>query len=182
MALKRGMLIVFEGNDRVGKSTQAKKLVEWFKTNGKLAQFVQFPDRSTPIGSLINQYLKGEQKMHDNSIHLLFTANRWEKFDEMNAALRSGQMVIVDRYSYSGVAYTVSKGIADYEWCRGPEKGLLKPDCVIFLSSDIKMLQNRGDFGKEVYETSEFQSSVRDVYMKLMEPNWNVSIGTNMFK
>ena len=66
MALKRGMLIVFEGNDRVGKSTQAKKLVEWFKTNGKLAQFVQFPDRSTPIGSLINQYLKGEQKMHDN--------------------------------------------------------------------------------------------------------------------
>ena len=176
MSLKRGMLIVLEGNDRVGKTTQAMKLVDWLKSQGKPTKFYRFPDRSTPIGSLINQYLLGEQKMHNNAIHLLFSANRWEKFDEMFAAIKSGHTVVVDRYSFSGVAYTASKEDADYEWCKAPEKGLLKPDCIIFLSSDIKMLQNRGDFGNEIYETSKFQTSVRDVYLRMMkESSWNVS-------
>lgn len=176
MSLKRGMLIVLEGNDRVGKTTQATKLVEWLKGQGKPTQFVRFPDRETPIGSLIDRYLKGELKMPNNSIHLLFSANRWEKYDEMSSAIKSGQTIVVDRYSYSGVAYTASKENADLEWCLAPEKGLLKPDCVIFLSSDIKMLQNRGDFGNEIYETSNFQSSVRDVYLKLKEDSWNVCL------
>lgn len=175
MALKRGMLIVLEGNDRVGKTTQAKKLVEWLSNQGRKTRFVCFPDRSTPIGALIDQYLKGELKMHNNSIHLLFSANRWEKFEEMKAALKSGDTIVVDRYSYSGVAYTASKPGADYEWTRAPENGLLKPDCVIFLSSDIKMLQNRGDFGNEIYETSTFQNSVREIYYKMKEDSWNVS-------
>lgn len=175
MALKRGMLIVLEGNDRVGKTTQAKRLVEWLRDQGRKTRFICFPDRSTPIGGLIDQYLKGELKMHDHSIHLLFSANRWEKYEEMKAAIKSGETIVVDRYSYSGVAYTASKAGADFEWARAPEKGLLKPDCVIFLSSDVKMLQNRGDFGSEVYETSAFQNSVREIYHKLKEDSWNVS-------
>lgn len=168
------MLIVLEGNDCTGKTTQAMKLLEWLKGQGNASELIRFPDRSTPIGQMINQYLIGKTKLHNNAIHLLFSANRWEKYDEMLSALKSGKILVVDRYSYSGVAYTAAKGV-DESWCREPEKGLLKPDCVIFLASDINMIENRKDFGQEVYETSEFQASVRNIYLKMKEDDWNVS-------
>jgi dTMP kinase len=37
-----------------------------------------FPDRTTPIGKMIDNYLKGEAEQEDHVIHLLFSANRWE--------------------------------------------------------------------------------------------------------
>jgi dTMP kinase len=69
---------------------------------------------------MINSYLSSEDEVDDASIHLLFSANRWEKRSEMISALQSGTTLVVDRYSYSGVAFTASKGIPslDLDWCK----------------------------------------------------------------
>jgi len=76
--IKRGTLIVFEGCDRSGKTTVCKKLVEHF--NGKESvKFMRFPDRTTEVGNAINSYLIGQRELDDHVIHLLFSANRWEK-------------------------------------------------------------------------------------------------------
>lgn len=175
MLVKRGILVVLEGNDRAGKSTQAKKLVESLTSNGHPSKYVSFPDRTTAIGSIINQYLTGKIQMDDHAIHLLFTANRWERYKEMLADLKAGTSLVVDRYSYSGVAYTASKENMSFEWCHNAEKGLLKPDCLLFLSCDQNNLNNREDFGKEVYETSAFQKSVSHYFSLMKDENWNVS-------
>lgn len=107
--LKRGLLVVLEGADRVGKSTAAAKLVETFIERGDQAELIAFPYRKTKTGELINNYLKGESELNDHVIHLLFSANRWEFADMMRTKLTSGITLVVDRYAFSGVAYSAAK-------------------------------------------------------------------------
>ena len=71
----------------------------------------------------------------DQTIHLLFSANRWESSNEIVTLMEAGKDVICDRYVYSGVAYSSAKGL-DFEWCYSSDKGLPKPDLVIFLDID----------------------------------------------
>jgi dTMP kinase len=75
---RRGALIVFEGCDRVGKSTQCRRLVEALEKSGINAKMMSFPNRKTTIGTQINAYLNSEINLEDHSVHLLFAANRWE--------------------------------------------------------------------------------------------------------
>lgn len=87
-----------------------KIIVERLKAAGKKAQYINFPDRSTPCGVLINSYLTNKQDFKDEGIHLLFTLNRWEAKKNMENLLNEGTTLIVDRYSYSGVAFSAAKG------------------------------------------------------------------------
>ena len=66
-------------------------------------------------------------------VHLLFSANRWEKVRELRASLDAGTHVFVDRYAFSGVAFSAAKPGLSLEWCKGPDKGLPQPDLVCFL-------------------------------------------------
>lgn len=88
----RGQLIVLEGLDRSGKSTQVDRLLRKLHHEGKKARIQKFPgrlpwsktrlcslaDRSTAIGKMIDAYLQSRAEMDDHAIHLLFSANRWE--------------------------------------------------------------------------------------------------------
>ena len=75
----RGAFILFEGVDRCGKTTQAKRLVERLNASGRPAVFMNFPDRTTAIGKQIDAYLANKEEFDDRAVHLLFSANRWEK-------------------------------------------------------------------------------------------------------
>lgn len=77
----------------------------------KKAEYINFPDRSTKSGHLINEFLTNKQDFSSETIHLLFTINRWEAKSKMESLLNAGTTLIVDRYSYSGVAYSAAKGI-----------------------------------------------------------------------
>ena len=105
-AAARGAFILFEGVDRCGKTTQSTKLVESLKAAGVNAELWRYPDRTTEMGKMINAYLQSSLDMDDGAIHLLFSANRWEKRAAMEKALSDGVTLVVDRYSYSGVAFT----------------------------------------------------------------------------
>ena len=74
----RGHFIVFEGLDRAGKTTQCVRLVRYLEEQGRRVKHLRFPNRSTPIGQMIDAYLKGDSTQEDHVIHLLFSANRWE--------------------------------------------------------------------------------------------------------
>ncbi|XP_073073892.1 thymidylate kinase isoform X3 [Manis javanica] len=79
MAGRRGALIVLEGVDRAGKSTQSRKLVAALCAAGHRAELLRFPERSTEIGKLLSSYLEKKNEVEDHSVHLLFSANRWEQ-------------------------------------------------------------------------------------------------------
>jgi len=76
--MTRGAFIVIEGLDRSGKSTQCARLAARLEAAGKPVKSVKFPDRTTAIGKMINAYLQSESEVDDQTIHLLFSANRWE--------------------------------------------------------------------------------------------------------
>ncbi|KAH8232840.1 hypothetical protein KR026_000843 [Drosophila bipectinata] len=164
--LKRGALIVFEGCDRSGKSTQSRRLAELLKSKGIPTESLNFPDRSTNIGQVVNGYLTNSKDLSDEVIHLLFTSNRWELMGKLRQKLLAGTTLIVDRYSYSGVAYSVAKGM-DFEWCYAPERGLIKPDAVFYLRAAPESLAKRSEFGEERYEKVEFQSRVSAVFDRI---------------
>ncbi|XP_036245080.1 thymidylate kinase isoform X2 [Molothrus ater] len=132
-------------------------------------------DRTTEIGQLISSYLGREKNLEDHTIHLLFSANRWEHVPMMKEKLQQGITVVVDRYAFSGVAFTSAKGNFGLDWCKQPDVGLPKPDLILFLQLNPEAAAERGNFGQERYETSSFQKKVLQCFYSLMEDktlNW----------
>lgn len=108
--ITRGALIVIEGVDRSGKSTQCKKLVHSLEKINIKSKLITFPDRTTETGKVIDEYLRNkERKLSDEAIHLLFAANRWENYEKMKSLLHDGVTLVVDRYSYSGIVFSAAK-------------------------------------------------------------------------
>ncbi|KAJ2945863.1 hypothetical protein O0L34_g4769 [Tuta absoluta] len=173
MTFKRGALIVIEGVDRTGKSTQCKALVESLKKKQIPAEYTNFPARNTEIGKLIDSYLTSKKDLPNEAIHLLFSANRWERAEEITQMLMDGTTLIVDRYCYSGVAFSAAKGL-DINWCKSPDSGLPKPDKVFFLTMSLDKVMERKGFGNERYEVMDFQKKVSEMYGELKDDSWDV--------
>ncbi|KAL7079517.1 hypothetical protein ACQ4LE_001560 [Meloidogyne hapla] len=170
----RGLLIVLEGLDRSGKTTQARLLFEHFKRLGINARIQCFPDREEPTtGPAINKFLKNAKTVSENSeaIHLLFSANRWLLNSKIREELLSGNNLIVDRYSYSGIAYSMAKGINKC-WACQPEVGLIRPDLVLFFDISPENTSKRGGFGEEIMERSEFQQIVYEKMKIFFDKNY----------
>ena len=168
-SLKRGHLIIFEGLDRSGKSTQCERLVSNLEAAGKPVEHMRFPNRTTPIGQMINNYLSGQSQQEDHVIHLLFSANRWESAAEIERLISGGTTAVIDRYYYSGCVYSAAKQHPNMSlaWCREPEVGLPRPDLCIFLDLDAGEAAKRGGFGEERYEKAEMQARVRELFKEM---------------
>lgn len=166
---QRGLLIVIEGLDRSGKSTQAKLLSDALNSKSLPTELWRYPNRSTNIGQIINDYLCKRIELEDHAVHLLFSANRWETVKQLKEKLNSGINLIVDRYAYSGVAYTSAKTGFDFEWCKQCDKGLPKPDLVCFMDTKTIDLNKRENFGEERYESTEFQRIVYQNFKKFFD-------------
>jgi len=223
MSRRRGALIVLEGIDKAGKSTQARRLQEALTAGGRPVQLMRFPERSTRIGHLINEYLSTDAALaaasgasaaeatapadgaiasgpattaapdaaassdavdggkdtaseHDRLIHLLFSANRWELAPRIRQLLASGVTVLVDRYAFSGVAYSAAKPGLTLSWCRQPDRGLPRPDLVLYLELNPIKAARRSGFGAERYETLSFQSAVSANYDQLWDERYWKSV------
>ena len=149
----RGAFIVLEGVDRCGKTTQCSLLMKHLISLGVAAAAMRFPDRTTAVGKLINQYLVGDTELDDRAVHLLFSSNRWEGAQNLERHLFHNQeTVICDRYAYSGVAFTSAKpredkgGPLSLRWCQQPDMGLPAPDAVIFLDLSQDEAEQRGGY------------------------------------
>ncbi|EEQ89269.1 thymidylate kinase [Blastomyces dermatitidis ER-3] len=167
---QRGALIVVEGLDRAGKSTQCAILQKTLQEDGHEVKYRRFPDRTTEIGKMINAYLMGNTHLDDHAIHLLFSANRWEAATEIQQDISNGITVIIDRYSYSGVVYSAAKDIPglSLDWAWQPEIGLPQPDIWLFLNISPEEAAKRGGYGLERYENDTFQSRIRQLFQTLI--------------
>jgi len=87
--------------------------------------------------------------------------------------LKAGTTVVMDRYAFSGVAFSAAKGL-DLEWCKVPDAGLPAPDVVLQLELSIEEAEQRGEFGQERYERRDFQQKVAEMYTRLRDDSWSV--------
>ncbi|KAK4533361.1 hypothetical protein CCYA_CCYA16G4243 [Cyanidiococcus yangmingshanensis] len=173
MSKPRGAFIAFEGGDRSGKTTQAKLAASWMhETLRQPVELWHFPDRASPTGQLLDAYLSGANELDGHVAHLLFAANRWERSAELHALIERGIHVLVDRYAYSGVAFSVAARALDLDWCMAADRGLPAPDLILFFDMDPELASTRGGFGQERYERLALQQQVRQVFLnELFQPD-----------
>jgi len=174
--MDRGIFIVFEGIDGVGKSTQAKLLAERLRNLGKSVVMTAEPTELTS-GRELRRVLSGEIKKSDCEIAAMFTLDRIAHNVDgergIEKMLNEGVCVICDRYYYSTLAYQGS--LIDYAWVKAlntqcPE--IRHPDVCIFLdltpSESMKRI-TAGRDSTEIYENEETLGVVRDTFMKVIE-------------
>lgn len=91
--------------------------------------------------------------------------------------MSQGVTLIVDRYAFSGVAFTGAKENFSLDWCKQPDVGLPKPDLVLFLQLQLADAAKRGAYGHERYENRAFQERALQCFHQLMRDttlNWKM--------
>lgn len=130
--MAKGKIIVLEGTDKAGKTTQSRMLVDAIKVLGKVCVVVDFPDYATPIGQEIRAFLDGKRDYPAEAKHLLFSANRWEKKKEIEDMVENGTIVVMNRYWQSNLIYGTANGM-DASWLLKLDSGLPKEDLMIVI-------------------------------------------------
>ena len=109
------MLIAIEGLDQSGKQTQAERLRDRLKAEGRKSRVVSFPDYGTSIGEEIARALQGEREYGADVMQLLYIANRYERKPDLQRWLDGGLVLVCDRYVASSIAYGEAQGL-DPAW------------------------------------------------------------------
>lgn len=192
-------LLVIEGLDGAGKSTQVDMLKNYLRDLGKDFQYLHFPQTDSPVyGELIARFLRGElgniNEVNPYLVALMYAGDRSDAQPMLEEWLNEGKTVILDRYVYSNVAYQCAKLIDPQEkqklknWIIDSEFGyfkLPKPDLNIFLDVPFaftkkKLTGNRTGTDRDYLggvrdiheEDLDFQSRVRDIYLTLEDINF----------
>ena len=187
------MLIVLEGLDGAGKSTQVRKLKAYLEEVCQGLEYIHFPRYDAPVyGDLISRFLRGDfgsnETVHPQLVALLFAEDRHGAGPGIKATLAKGGVVLLDRYVYSNIAYQCAKLTnpdekeALREWIINTEFGtfdLPRPDLNIFLDVPIDFVEssleknrqgsdrNYLNGARDIHEASiAFQKQVREIYLR----------------
>ena len=161
-----GVLIAFEGLDQSGKQTQAERLRDWLKAQGRKARLVSFPDYATSIGEEIARALQGERDYGPDVMQLLYIANRYERKPDLLRWLEGGLILVSDRYMASSVAYGEAQGL-DPAWLIDMQRFLPQPALTIMLDIAPETAVQRKSVDRDRYERDlAMQGRVRESYRR----------------
>lgn len=159
-------LIAFEGLDQSGKETQAIRLRDLLRTRGQAAEYITFPDYTTPIGQELRHALHGERQFAPDVMQILFVANRYERKQAILDMLAHGTHVLADRYLASSIAYGEAQGL-DPEWLAEIQKHLPQPSRTLMLDIAPETAVRRKTAGRDRYEQDlALLGRVRESYLR----------------
>ncbi len=168
MSGRRGWLIALEGVDGAGKTTQARLLTKWLRAVGVKAVYTYEPTGG-PLGRLVRKHLGGGLRFSEETVALLFAADRLEHLSKViRPALEKGLTVVSDRYLHSSIAYQ-SATTGRPRWVEQINSLAPEPDLSIFLDLPVENVLERLKVRRsEIYEREKFLSSVRRQYLRLV--------------
>lgn len=133
-----GKLIVIEGTDGVGRSTQIENIKQWLEVKG-YGVITTGWTRSPLMGKVIDEAKSGHT-LNLNTYTLLYAADFADRFEhEIIPALKAGFIVLADRYIYTAFARSIIRG-ADPAWTRKVFGFALEPDAVFYMRINIEDL------------------------------------------
>jgi dTMP kinase len=169
----RGKLIVLEGIDGSGTTTQGNLLVSALEREGRRALFTHEPSKG-PFGQQLRQLLSGDAADPSRAwdcMALLFAADRLDHVArEIEPALTSGVTVVCDRYDLSSLAYqsaTSPAGEAALPWLRAVNARAPRPDLTLVLDIDADLAEGRRALRggpPELYEKHDLQRRLAGIY------------------
>lgn len=164
---KRGRLIVLEGIDGSGKSTQARLLVRRLAARGIRTALFREPTAGK-WGRLIREKARRAGSLTPEEELDLFVRDRRENVERnLEPALAAGKTVVLDRYYFSTVAYQGAKGIDPGRIRRLNERFAVRPDLVFIIDIDARRgLARIGDRGRrdELFEREDYLARVREIF------------------
>jgi dTMP kinase len=196
-------LFVIEGVDGAGKSTQIKLLKDFFSKKGYACEYMHFPRTETPyFGELIARFLRGEfgslNEVDPYLVAMLYAGDRKDTSDLINNWLTDGKIVLLDRYTYSNIAYQCAKlpDITSQDklmnWILSLEFehfAIPVPDLNIFLDVPFDFTEknlkesrtgNDRDYlngNRDIHEESMvFQKRVRDIYLRVSKMDEHLAV------
>lgn len=180
------MLIVLEGLDGAGKSTQVKLLKEFLTGKGVNLRYLHFPRYDEPLyGNLIGKYLRGDlgtiEQVHPQIVALLFALDRMEASKTIKEWLEAGDCVLLDRYVYSNIAYQCSKIMMQPQFAHNREAmaeelrnwifdteynryGIPKPDLNLFLDVPISFVDSKLKESRSTDDDRDYLNGKADIH------------------
>jgi len=137
----KGKLIVVEGIDGSGKSTQIDLLYKWLQTQGKSVYFSEW--NSSALVKSTTRLGKKEKMFTPTSFSLLQGtdfADRWENF--IMPMLKAGVIVLADRYAFTAFARDVAREV-DPNWVRNLYSFATQPDLAIYFRVPLDVAVDR---------------------------------------
>jgi len=137
----KGKLIVVEGIDGSGKSTQVDLLYKWLLSQGKSVYFTEW--NSSELVKSTTRLGKQEKMFTPTTFSLLQAtdfSDRWENY--MLPMLRAGVIVLADRYAFTAFARDVARGV-DREWVRSLYSFATQPDLTLYFQVPLDIAVER---------------------------------------
>lgn len=137
----RGKLIVVEGIDGSGKSTQIDLLYKWLQTQGKSVYFSEW--NSSPLVKSTTKMGKKQKMFTPTTFSLMQAtdfADRWE--NQILPMLKAGVIVLADRYAFTAFARDVARGV-DPEWVRNLYSFAPQPDLAFYFRVPVEIAVER---------------------------------------
>ena len=159
-------MIVIEGLDGAGTTTQARRLVDHLNARGKKAHLTREPSDG-PVGRLIREMLTGAhaisgEKLSQGTFGLLFAADRLDHMQrEVEPQIAAGTIVVSDRWYHSSLAYQGTG--ADRDWIATLNARARRPDVTLFLKVRPEVAaKRRAAAGRtqELFEDIDMQREV----------------------
>lgn len=169
--MEKGKLIVFEGLDGAGTTTQMKLLGNVYLENGKKV-FITHEPTDNPIGKLVRSALRKEFTTTASALALLYASDRDDHLYNseygMEKYLVDGYTVISDRYFYSSIAY---QGVElGFDYVCSINSRFPDADVIIYIDTPVEdsmqRIERRGE-EKELFEKEEYLRKVRENYNKI---------------
>ena len=161
------MFVVFEGLDGSGTSTQLAIIGAW------LGCFTTFEPTNGSIGVLIREKLK-EGNFSNETMALLFAADRKEHNKQIKSQLEQNKTVICDRYVYSSLAYQSSIGVS-MDLIKKINEDCIKPNLILYFKISAEDCAERmTSRKKDSFENIELQKKVETAYQTVLSDTPNV--------
>jgi len=167
---RRGLLVVLEGIDGSGKTTQARALLRRLRRRGFRAAFFREPTRGRWGREIKRLAVRADSLTPEGELDLFVKDRRENVEKNLRPAVRSGRIVVLDRYYFSTMAYQGAKGIDVGRIRRMNEAFALAPDLVLVLDVDARagLARIRGRRRRdELFEREDYLVRVREIFRGL---------------
>jgi dTMP kinase len=155
----QGKLIVIEGPDAVGRSTQIALLRQWLEQEGHAVLDTGMA-RSALAGKGIKMAKEGNT-LGPITMTLFYTTDFADRLEnEIMPALRAGFVVLIDRYIFSIMARAIARG-EDRRWIEQVAGFALAPHAVFYLRTDVEHLVSRVVLGRGAFDYWESGMDLR---------------------
>ena len=174
-ARKRGLLVVLEGIDGSGKTTQARRLLRRLRRRGHKSVFFREPTRGKWGREIKRLAARAGSATPERELELFVKDRRENVARNLVPALRAGKVVVLDRYYFSTIAYQGAKGLDTVMIRRMNEAFAVRPDLVLILDVDAEagLRRIRGRRTRdELFERADYLVEVARIFRSFRGPRF----------